>query len=207
MQKLKYILKLIFKTVCILFVIILFGFIGLICYCWFTDVQYLSGKWSGKDPKYRQQREYMYRNGQLIYALYEFVFYTEFDPNEIKNLFEIKKLLLEPRNIDEYDNGEFEKLREKSKYFYLNPNIDLWRKAVLSHLENIGKEKKFEEENEIAAILCDPEGIYKDKFPMIRFSYHTSLVESVPVDWLEPNAEAQKEWEAYERSLSEAGAK
>ncbi len=84
----------------------------------------------------------MYRNGQLIYALYEFVFYTEFDPNEIKNLFEIKKLLLEPRNIDEYDNGEFEKLREKSKYFYLNPNIDLWRKAVLSHLENIGKEKK-----------------------------------------------------------------
>lgn len=67
--------------------------------------------------------------------------------------------------------------------------------------------KEFDGDNEIAFILCDPEGIYKGKFSMISFSGGPSSVESVPLDWLKPNAEAQKEWEAYEQSLSEAGAK
>ncbi|MBO7524890.1 MAG: hypothetical protein J6T79_05230, partial [Verrucomicrobia bacterium] len=122
--------------------------------------------------------------------------------NEFKNLFEIKKLLLEPENIDWYNvsKEKYEKLREKSKYLYLNPDINLWRKRY----KTIGK---FDGDNEIAFILCDPEGIYNGKFSMISFSGGPSSVESVPLDWLEPNAEAQKEWEAYERSLSEAGAK
>lgn len=111
---------------------------------------------------------------------------TDSELNKFKNLFEIKKLLLE----SEYNK----KLREKSKYLYLNPDINLWSKLYRTTGE-------FDGDNEIALILCDPEGIYKGKFPMIRFSGSLWSVKSVPVGWLESNAEAQKEWELYEQNL------
>ena len=90
---------------------------------------------------------------------------------------------------------------------YLNPDIDLWRQ----YIAEFGGEK-FEDRNEFALILCIPEGIFEGQFAKITFSEDFDIFDSLPAysipeEWLEPNAWAQKEWEAYERSLSEAGVK
>ena len=195
MQKLEKIIESLIKAVCIfLLSLIVFGLIGIVCLNVYNDLTW--------ESRHQPQTEYIGRQGQLKIAYLGFRYgyandleendSTESELNKFKNLFEIKKLLLEPE-----DN---EKLRENSKYLYLNPDINLWRKLYRTTGE-------FDGDNEIAFILCDPEGIYKGKFSMISFSGGPSSVESVPVDWLEPNEEAQKEWEAYERSLSEAGVK
>lgn len=195
MQKLEKIIESLIKAVCIfLLSLIVFGLIGIVCLNVYNDLT-----WESRN---HPRHEFIGRRGQLKIAYLGFRYgyandleendSTDSELNKFKNLFEIKKLLLEPE-----DN---EKLREKSKYLYLNPDINLWRKLYRTTGE-------FDGDNEIAFILCDPEGIYKGKFSMISFSGGPSSVESVPVEWLEPNAEAQKEWEAYERSLSEADAK
>ncbi len=195
MKKLEKIIESLIKAVCIfLLSLIVFGLIGIVCLNVYNDLT-----WESRN---HPRHEFIGRQGQLKIAYLGFRYgyvndleendSTDSELNKFKNLFEIKKLLLEPE-----DN---EKLREKSKYLYLNPDINLWRKLYRTTGE-------FDGDNEIAFILCDPEGIYKGKFSMISFSGGPSSVESVPVEWLEPNAEAQKEWEAYERSLSEAGAK
>ena len=195
MQKLEKIIESLIKAVCIfLLSLIVFGLIGIVCLTVYNDLTL--------ESRHQPRHEYIGRQGQLKIAYLGFRYgyandleendSTDSELNKFKNLFEIKKLLLEPE-----DN---EKLREKSKYLYLNPDINLWRKLYRTTGE-------FDGDNEIAFILCDPEGIYKGKFSMISFSGGPSSVESVPVDWLEANAEAQKEWEAYERSLSEAGVK
>ncbi len=196
MQNLKRVFKFLFIAVCILVVL---GFIGMAC---LTEYHVMT-----LESRLRPHREYYGRQGQLKVMFSDF--YNrfsdleendsgDFGTNEFKNLFEIKKLLLE--NYAENDFIE----RKKFKYLYLNPNIDLWRQTVLCFA--IGG-KGFEGKNEIAVILCDPEGICNNKFPAVSFLSAPSSVKSVPVEWLESNAEAQKEWEAYERSLSEAGAK
>ena len=195
MKKLEKIIESLIKAVCIfLLSLIVFGLIGIVCLNVYNDLT-----WESRN---HPRHEFIRRQGQLKIAYLGFRYgyandleendSTDSELNKFKNLFEIKKLLLEPE-----DN---EKLREKSKYLYLNPDINLWRKLYRTTGE-------FDGDNEIAFILCDPEGIYKGKFSMISFSGGPSSVESVPVEWLEPNAETQKEWEAYERSLSEAGAK
>ena len=198
MQKLKRVLKFLFKTVCILLVIVVFGFIGL----GLERVYHVRTMESRHQPIGRQvQLKMAYLGFRYVNDLEENDS-TDSELNKFKNLFEIKKLLLEPENIDWYNatKEKYKKLREKSKYLYLNPDINLWRKLYRTTGE-------FDGDNEIAFILCDPEGIYKGKFSMIRFSGGLSSINTVPLNWLEPNAEAQKEWEAYERSLSEAGAK
>ncbi|MBO4714471.1 MAG: hypothetical protein J5672_00045 [Verrucomicrobia bacterium] len=204
MQKLEKIIESLIKAVCIfLLSLIVFGLIGIVCLNVYNDLT-----WESRN---HPRHEYIKREHQLqvmfLHFYYDFETLEENDPadfgtNEFKNLFEIKKLLLEPE-----DN---EKLREKSKYLYLNPDIDLWRQALLCSPRMVGG-KEFEGENEIAVILCDPEGICNNKFPAASFlgcfTISANPINSVPVEWLEPNAEAQKEWEAYERSLSEAGVK
>jgi len=226
MQKLKHILKILFKPAYILlavFAIIILGFIGLICLDEYND--------RTRESKHQSLREYHWQTGQLLCALMTFPYTVlninedlEFDLNEvkknlemkdieIKNLFEVKKLLLEPNtnfNATLYRlyKNHYENLRKESKYLYLNPNIDLWRQYILAAFGG----EKFEDKNEFALILCIPQGQYKGQFAKITFSAHFHIFDSLPThsipeDWLEPNAEAQKEWEAYERSLSEAGVK
>ena len=114
MQKLKRVFKFLFKTVCILVVL------G-ICLNVYDEMTWKS--------RHHSHNEFTLHNRQLYLAFLDFYRSSDleendscnFSTNEFKNLFEIKKLLLE--NSAEKD--DIEKLREKSKYLYLNPNIDL----------------------------------------------------------------------------------
>ena len=219
MIELKVVFKFLFETVCILLVIVVFGFIGLCCFFYTPWAHSL--RWKYAEPKIQKLREYHSPKIQLYCALVEFPWTalnisrdTEFDPNEmknlemkdleIKNLFEVKKLLLEPKHTTNWYRlfkDHYEKLREESKNLYLNPDIDLWRQ----YIAEFGGEK-FEDRNEFALILCIPEGIFEGQFAKITFSEDFDIFDSLPAysipeEWLEPNAWAQKEWELYEQNL------
>ena len=205
MQKLKHILKILFKPAYILLAvltIIILGFIGLIC---LEEYRVLT-----MESIHQQEKEYTIGSAQLkavIYTLQDVLNGSEqlnnVNTNEFLNLFLIKKTLFEKIQESDYTfAGRIEKFRENSKYLYLNPDIVLW-----SQLMDQKKDFKKNEITNIALILCDPNRIFQGKYPAATFSGGPDRVYFVPIEWIAPNAEAQKELEAYDRSLSEAGAK
>ena len=121
MQKLNHILKILFKTVCILLAIVLFGFIGL---CLEREYHVRTME-SRHQPIGRQvQLKMAYLGFRYVNDL-EKNDSTDSELNKFKNLFEIKKLLLEPENIDWYNatKEKYKKLREKSKYLWVLTSI------------------------------------------------------------------------------------
>lgn len=203
MQKLEKIIESLIKAVCIfLLSLIVFGLIGIVCLNVYND--------QTRESIHQRETEYTIGSAQLkgaIYTLQDVLNGSEqlnnVNTNEFLNLFLIKKTLFEKIQESDYTfAGRIEKFRENSKYLYLNPDIVLW-----SQLMDQKKDFKKNEITNIALILCDPNRIFQGKYPAATFSGGPDRVYFVPIEWIAPNAEAQKEWEAYERSLSEAGAK
>ena len=203
MQKLEKIIESLIKAVCIfLLSLIVFGLIGIVCLNVYNDLT--------RESIQQRETEYTIGSAQLkgaIYTLQDVLNGSEqlnnVNTNEFLNLFLIKKTLFEKIQESDYTfAGRIEKFRENSKYLYLNPDIVLW-----SQLMDQKKDFKKNEITNIALILCDPNRIFQGKYPAATFSGGPERVYFVPIEWIAPNAEAQKEWEAYERSLSEAGAK
>ena len=203
MQKLEKIIESLIKAVCIfLLSLIVFGLIGIVCLNVYNDLT--------RESIHQRETEYTIGSAQLkgaIYTLQDVLNGSEqlnnVNTNEFLNLFLIKKTLFEKIQESDYTfAGRIEKFRENSKYLYLNSDIVLW-----SQLMDQKKDFKKNEITNIALILCDPNRIFQGKYPAATFSGGPERVYFVPIEWIAPNAEAQKEWEAYERSLSEAGAK